>query len=88
MRTVFYWDFGPIDWLVSHIYYLFFLLLVVGHGFSLYGLLVQLGTTDLHTKSAAFFISPFFNQVGMVGSVFFILNRERVKIKRVLKISH
>lgn len=87
-RTVFYWDFGPIDWLVAHLYYLFFLLLVVGHAFSLYGLLMQLGTADIHNKPAAFFISPFFNQIGMVGSVFFLLVRERVKIRRILKISH
>lgn len=86
IRMIFYKDFEPADWLISHLYYIGFLLLVIGHIFSLTGLIEQIGTSDLHNKPTAFFISPLFNQIGLVLSMVFILNREHVRIKRLKRV--
>lgn len=83
IRMIFYKDYKPADWLVSHLFYIGFLLLVIGHIFSLTGLIQQIGTGALHNKPTAFFISPLFNQVGLVMSMVFILNREHIRIKRL-----
>lgn len=76
-------DTEPADWLINHLYYVGFLLLVIGHVFSLTGLIQQIGTTDLHNKPTAFFISPLFNQIGLVLSYAFITKREHIRIKRL-----
>jgi hypothetical protein len=83
VRMIFYHDFEPADWLIGHLYYIGFLLLVIGHMFSLTGLIEQIGTNQLHNKPTAFFISPLFNQIGLVLSIVFILNREHIRIKRL-----
>lgn len=59
-------NFHPFDWLIDNIQYLGFLMIFIGHLFTLSGLLHQLGNGHVHTKPLEFFFSSPLNNFGYI----------------------
>lgn len=80
VRLFFYRDFKPIDWLVRNLEYIGFAMLLIGHFFSLLGLLEQLKLGQIHNKSVYFYASSPMNNIGLVLAFGFILRKQMKRI--------
>lgn len=66
VRFIFYKDTKPFAWLYENLEYLAFLMIFLGHIFSIFGLLQQFGLNQVNDKPFVFFISSPINNLGMI----------------------
>jgi hypothetical protein len=74
-RLLIFKDFRPLTWLSNNLEYLGFLMLFIGHFFTIIGLLQQLGNGEIYTKLEVFFLSSPTNNFGLVLTLFSIAKK-------------